>query len=112
MKQRDIILVPFPFSDQTGRKVRPALIVSNDNYNETNDDVIVCAITTVLKPSKYAVVIEQKDIEEGILYQKSTVKTENILKINKNIIIKKITSLKKETFSKITDILEEIFKQK
>jgi len=30
MKQRDILLVPFPFSGQSGIKVRPVVIVSND----------------------------------------------------------------------------------
>ena len=30
-EQRDIILIPFPYSDLTGAKLRPALILSNTN---------------------------------------------------------------------------------
>jgi mRNA-degrading endonuclease toxin of MazEF toxin-antitoxin module len=30
----DIVLVPFPFSDQTTTKKRPAVVVTSNNYNE------------------------------------------------------------------------------
>ena len=32
-QQRELILLPYPFSDQAGSKIRPAIIVSNDNFN-------------------------------------------------------------------------------
>ena len=40
IEQRSIILVPFPFSDLTGAKKRPALVVSSSDFNIKNDDVI------------------------------------------------------------------------
>jgi len=41
----DIVLLPFLFSNQDGRKVRPALILSNNRFNRSHD-VIVSAIKT------------------------------------------------------------------
>ena len=41
----DVVLVPFPFRDQSAAKVRPALVVSGMAYN-AGGDVIVAAITT------------------------------------------------------------------
>ena len=41
----DVILVPFPFSDQTTIKKRPAVIVSSDTYNNISQDIIIMAIT-------------------------------------------------------------------
>ena len=41
----DVILVPFPFSDQTTTKKRPAIIVSSDTYNSISQDVVIMAIT-------------------------------------------------------------------
>src|SRR3989344_5171222 len=111
MKQRDIILLPFPFSDQSGVKVRPALILSNNNFNNSSDDLIVCAITTMIKPSKYSIVIGQDDIEAGVLYEKSSIKVETILKIDKTIVIKKIAAINKRTFSKVNSIINDIFKE-
>lgn len=105
MKQADIILVPFPFSDQSGEKVRPALILSNDKFNKTSDDVIVCAITTTLKPTRYTLVIDKEDFKDGILYEKSAIKVETIVKINKEFVLKTIGTIKQITFSKVVDLL-------
>lgn len=44
----DIILVPFPFTDQTTIKKRPAVIVSSEKYNADRSDLIIMAITSRL----------------------------------------------------------------
>lgn len=41
----DIVLVPFPFSNQTTTKKRPAVIVSSDVYNNASSDIVIMAIT-------------------------------------------------------------------
>ncbi len=41
----DIVLVPFPFSDQTATKKRPAVIISSNRYNNTSPDIVIMAIT-------------------------------------------------------------------
>ena len=43
-KQGDIVLIPFPYSDLSENKQRPALIISNELINET-EDRICCLIT-------------------------------------------------------------------
>ena len=42
----DVVLVPFPFTDQTTSKKRPAVVVSNRAYNTARLDIIVMAITS------------------------------------------------------------------
>ncbi|OHB97769.1 MAG: growth inhibitor [Planctomycetes bacterium RIFCSPLOWO2_12_38_17] len=42
----DIVLVPFPFSDQTATKKRPAVIISSDRHNNTSSDIVIMAITS------------------------------------------------------------------
>ena len=44
-KRGDIVLVPFPFSNQTTTKKRPAVIVSSDVYNNDSSDIVIIAIT-------------------------------------------------------------------
>lgn len=47
----DVVLVPFPFTDQTGAKKRPAVVVSSSAYNTGRRDVVIMAITSqVRKP--------------------------------------------------------------
>ena len=49
----EVVPVPFPFTDQTTTKKRPAVIVSSDFYNVSLPDVVLTAITSqVRKPLK------------------------------------------------------------
>lgn len=46
----DVVLVPFPFTDQSTTKKRPAIIVSSQHYNAQRPDLIVMAVTSQLRP--------------------------------------------------------------
>lgn len=48
-KQGDVLLVPFPFTDQSGSKQRPSVVVSSEAYNQTYPDVILAPITSHIK---------------------------------------------------------------
>lgn len=41
----DVVLVPFPFSDRTASKFRPALVVNGDRYYQITNDLILAKIT-------------------------------------------------------------------
>jgi mRNA-degrading endonuclease toxin of MazEF toxin-antitoxin module len=41
-----VVLVPFPFSDLSTTKQRPALVISPDHLNVVRDDVLLAAITS------------------------------------------------------------------
>lgn len=45
----DIILVPFPFTNQTASKQRPSVVISSRDYNQERPDLIVMAITSQIK---------------------------------------------------------------
>lgn len=107
MKQRDIILVPFPFADQSGEKIRPALIISNNKFNQ-GDDIIVCAITSNIKTSKYSIILKNDNVERGIIYDTSAIKVENIFKIKKSLVIKTIAAINKSLFSKVINIIHDL----
>jgi mRNA interferase MazF len=42
----DVVLVPFPYTDQTGSKKRPAVVVSSAVYHRERSDVILMAVTS------------------------------------------------------------------
>ncbi len=48
-KQGDVLLVPFPFTDQSGSKQRPSVVVSSEAYNQTYPDVTLAPITSQIK---------------------------------------------------------------
>lgn len=45
-KRGDVVLVPFPFTDLSNAKQRPALVISSDTFNTVRDDILVVAITS------------------------------------------------------------------
>lgn len=46
-----VVLVPFPFTDQTASKQRPAVVISTAAYNAARPDIILMAITSQLRAS-------------------------------------------------------------
>lgn len=45
----DVLLVPFPFTDQSATKKRPAVVISSEPYNTERPDLIIMAITSQLR---------------------------------------------------------------
>lgn len=105
--QKDIILLPFPYSDLTGSKRRPALIVSNDKLNTTQDRI--CCLITSQQPD-IGVFIAKRSIEEGDLPFESWVKPQRIFTVNEKIIVKKLcrvsTAFHKSILQKIFELLD------
>jgi len=64
--KRDVVVVPFPFSDLTHIKKRPALVVAELEV----DDLILCQITSQRIRDRYAISIEENDFQTGTLRQK------------------------------------------
>ena len=57
MNKGDIVLIPFPFTDLSGNKNRPAIIII-----DSEGDVTVCFITTQLKwQSEFDISIQPSD---------------------------------------------------
>lgn len=48
-KQGDVLLVPFPFTDQSAMKQRPAIVLSEATYNRIHPDLIMAPITSQIK---------------------------------------------------------------
>ena len=45
----DLVLVPFPFTDQSGTKKRPAVVISSAAYNTSRRDLVLMAVTSQLR---------------------------------------------------------------
>jgi len=91
-RQREIVLIPFPYSDLSGSKKRPALIISNNKINKSED--LVCCLVTSKKPKK-GLAVGKQDVEKGGLPFESWVKPYRIFSIDKRIIKKKLCLINK-----------------
>ncbi len=89
-KQGEIILVPVPFTSLKEAKQRPALIISNDAYNNKVEDIVICGITSNIKDEPYSIMLEQKDMAEGKIHFLSRIKADKLFTIHKSIIKRKL----------------------
>lgn len=106
-EQGEIVLIPFPFSDLTSIKQRPVLILSNNEYNDNTEDIVVCGLTSNLKDVEYSVLVDNKNLIDGNLPVKSRVKTDKIFTLKQSLIRKKIGKVNNKIFEKVK---EEIIK--
>src|SRR3989344_8800379 len=101
IEQQDLLLAPFPFSDQSSRKVRPVIVISNNEFNQHSEDIIVVGVTSNVSKDKYYVKLDDKDLEEGKLIANCLIKVENILRLDRGLIVKKIGKTNKEKLREI-----------
>jgi len=107
-KPGDLVLVPFPFSNQSQTKVRPVVIVSIESYNRSAGDVVVCGMTSNLRPMRFAIQIDQSNLSSGFLKAPGKIKVDAIAAIEKSIILKSIGRLNKVTLDKVKGLLRTL----
>jgi len=68
----DVVLVPFPFTNLSAQRVRPAVVVSTPEYEHQTGDIIVAQITSRQRnlPTDYAL----QDWQEAGLLRPSIVR--------------------------------------
>ncbi|MBI2135811.1 type II toxin-antitoxin system PemK/MazF family toxin [Candidatus Woesearchaeota archaeon] len=106
-KQKDIVILPFPYSDLTGAKQRPALIISNEKLNNTQDRI--CCLITSNEPHD-GMLIANSRIKQGFLPFKSWVKPHRLFSVNERIIKKKICEISGDFHNKIIARINEYVK--
>ena len=97
----DIVVIPFPFSDLSLAKRRPALVIAD----LSGDDIILCQITSQNISDKYAITLEGKDFQSGSLKKKSNIRPNRIFTADNHIILYKIGQVKND---KLDEVIKKI----
>jgi mRNA interferase MazF len=98
-KQKDIVLVDFPFTDLSGAKLRPALILSSDLVNKKNE--YVCAqITSQMQHDGLFIEIKDTDVVKPMKL-KSGIRIHKIFTAQKSLVYSKLTEMKSATFKNV-----------
>lgn len=107
-REGDIVLIPFPFTDLTDSKVRPAIVISSGLINATND-VVLLAITSTLRGDDFSFVINNLDLNAPML-KSSEVRCNKVFTADQRIIHKKINELSslqfRNLFNRFTEVLQ------
>ena len=97
----DVILVGFVFSDESGRKLRPAIVISSAAYNRARPEVIVAAVTSNVRRRFLGDYLIANWKEAGLLFP--SVATAILRTVRQTMIERKLGSLRKpdlETFDR------------
>ena len=103
----DVVVVPFPFSDLTQTKRRPALVLAELQ----GDDLILCQITSRLITDQYAILIDNSDFSSGSLRQSSNLRPNRLFTADQQIILYRVSNLKSEKVNEIIVKIVEILQQ-
>jgi mRNA interferase MazF len=103
MKKGDIVLLPFPFTDLSGIKNRPALILAQSDL-----DIIVAFITTQLHYQDITDIPVSPDELNG-LKKDSLVRLNKIATIDKEIVLGKLVEIDDNTLNRIDENLLVLF---
>ena len=79
----DVVIIPFPFTDLSGSKKRPAFVVTD----LPGDDIIVCQITSRHNSDNYALPLNADDFSAGALPVDSYVRSNKIFTADKSLIL-------------------------
>lgn len=102
----DVVVIPFPFSDLSQSKRRPALIVALLQ----GDDAILCQLTSRTVKDGYAIALDDADFVSGSLKQPSNIRPNRLFTADTHIILYRVGSLKKEKLTGVIDKLIGIIK--
>jgi mRNA interferase MazF len=103
-KRGAIVLLPFPFSDQSSAKIRPAVVVSPDY---TSDDLLVVAVTSVgdvLRPGEFAIQFWR---EAGLIHPSFAKRA--VASVTGNLVRKQLGQLREPDLAKLNAALEVWF---
>ena len=103
-RRGDVVLVPFPFTEQEASKKRPALVVSSDEYNNACPDVIVAQITGRLNAPPRPGDHRLKDWRSAGLVGPSLLRT-RLATLHRSVVIRRLGRMPNDDMFGVNDSL-------
>lgn len=101
----DVVVLPFPYTDLSTIKKRPALVIAALR----GQNIILAQITTVKREDEDLISLTKKDFETGFLKQDSFIMLSIISTAERSTVTYKIGKIKKEKIREVEKKLVEIF---
>src|SRR4051812_11486054 len=108
-RRGDIVLADIRYSDQTGAKRRPVVVVSVDTNNAIIDDVILAAISTFTRSGAFTHVLVDPGTADGqssALLHPSYIQCENLFTLDQRLILRRLGQLSAPLLQQVNDCLK------
>lgn len=106
MNQMSIVLVHYPFTDLKMTKVRPAIILSNETFNQAHAFYWMCPFSTQKTLPEFELIVLPEE-HHGILEKQSYIRCDNIMSVAKELVIKEIGKATPKLFEKAIEKIKQ-----
>jgi mRNA-degrading endonuclease toxin of MazEF toxin-antitoxin module len=106
-KRFDVVVVPFPFTDQNAEKKRPALVLSDhETFNDLTGNSVLVMITSEKNP-EWPLDVKIGSIQKAGLPSPSKIRMK-LFTLDSRLIIKKIGGLSAKDQKAVEDSLQKL----
>ena len=102
----DVVVVPFPFSDLSNSKRRPAYVIRSFE----GEDLLLCQITSQALKNEFAIPLLNEHFKNGSLNKTSNIRPDKIFTCSKNIILYKIGTLNEDYVQSVTEKIIDLLR--
>ena len=106
LSRGEVVFVPFPYSDLSGVKLRPAVVLAPADRG----DWLLCQVTSKAYADAGAVTLEQSDFAAGSLLVTSYARPAKLFTAQESLVRRQVGQLKPETFSRIVERTVEVLR--
>jgi len=103
----DVVLVPFPFTNQMASKKRPAIVVSSSAYHQERPDLILMAATSQIRPQPSFGEISITQWKQAGLLKPSVIKP-IFTTVEKGLILRKLGRLEEMDRQNLKKVLQNL----
>ncbi|MBI3052060.1 type II toxin-antitoxin system PemK/MazF family toxin [Candidatus Woesearchaeota archaeon] len=103
----DVVVLPFPFTDLSASKKRPAIVAASLK----GDDLILCQITSRQINDEYSLNLNNSDFQSGSLNVISTIRPNRLFTADRSLILYKAGSVNKKKLKEVEASLIKIFRE-
>ena len=107
-KQGDIVMVPMSYADLSSGKIRPALVLSKDNYNQKSTDILAVMITSTRNRKPFDVTIHEDDMAQGALPKQSYVRSDRVFSIAQKLVKKTYGSVRDSFYQSVYEVINHL----
>ena len=101
-----VVLIPFPFSDLSQSKLRPAIVLADAGKS----DWVLCQVTSKSYADSKAIKLSKTDFASGSLKVVSYARPGKLFTASSDLMVARVGDLKKASFQKIIDAVTELLR--
>jgi len=98
--------MPFPFSDLSEAKRRPALVLANLD----GEDLILCQTTSQATNDRYSIPLDERDFSAGRLSHSSNIRPNRLFTADRATILYKAGTVLARKVNQVVEVVVEILR--